>query len=644
MGLLDKLFKKNMEEEADVASLETVPEDIPGQMDFLEELDITHGQEVSPAEEALKKDDEDASEENEEETAGEADEMDVSASIDKYIHEVDAVSREHAAILERLAKKCYSNKTQGFTEVEKLEAVYEELKDTEYKEYRDNHYSLYVRGGLENLSLEKPLYIVSSHADNVSAITAPFSELTENRYYLRGTYDNLGTNAACVIMMKEEQLPENVVFLFTANEENGKCTGLKHAVDTFRKNGYEDIYGIALDVTYEGHNDGLLYSIENANGKDFINTICEKAMDMEPLMNGQPAQSFSFTMLKDKSKYAPDKDILPKGYISSETGWFDEGFAFKDLEIPACSICLPCTGDMHGNSGCIVRQPTYEGYVMSLTSILYELTQTHKTLTEAYKTARGTCLEQNASIMIEEEKYRAKKREEQKQNYASTGGFYGGNGYYGYHSLGDYYANHWRNSEEYDETVDYYGNDDEDDLEDLEWMLCNTAAEAYVPDDYYSYKDVKEIFISDAYENCSETLMNNFGYTEEEARKYLGDIYDSVWGEDEEYEEDGRYYDPDKISIPPLEMKEISHLAIAPSYSEDNYKSYEEARKAYAKKIYEDYGKNFFEEAGFSGKKAAKQYLSDLYDERNKDMEHDNIEREDAGYDDGSSINDDFDY
>lgn len=635
MGLLNKFFKKN--EEADAASIEAVPEDIPGQMDFFEELGVeasAEKQETSPANEALEEDDKEAPEE---ESAGEADE-------DKYIHEVDAVSREHAAVLERLAKKCYSNKTQGFTEVEKLEAVYEELKDTEYKEYRDNHYSLYVRGGLESLSPEKPLYIVSSHADNVSAITAPFSELTENKYYLRGTYDNLGTNAACVIMMKEEQLPENVVFLFTANEENGKCTGLKHAVDTFRKNGYEDIYGIALDVTYEGHGDGLLYSIENANGKDFINALCEKAMDLEPLMNGQPAQSFSFTMLKDKSKYAPDKDILPKEYISSETGWFDEGFAFKDLEIPACSICLPCMGEMHGNSGCVVRQPTYEGYVMSLTSILYELTQTHKTLTEAYKTARGTCLEQNAAIMIEEEKYRAKKREEQKQNHASTGGFYGGNGYYGYHSLGDYYANHWRDSEEYDETVDYYGNDDAD--LDLEWELCDAAAEAYVPDDYYSYKEIRKMFINDAYENYSETLMNNFGYTEEEAREYLGDIYDSVWREGDEYEdeEDGKYYDPDKISIPPLEMKEISHLAIAPSYSEDNYKSYKEARKAYAKEIYENYGREFFEEAGFGGKKAAKQYLSDLYDERNKDMEHDSIEREDAGYDDGSSINDDFDY
>ena len=280
--------------------------------------------------------------------------------------------------------------------VDKLDAIAKELEDSPYKEMRRNHFSLwYKKDGSQKLNKNEPLYIITSHADNVSAITEPFSEILENNHYLKGTYDNMGTNAASVILMKEEDLPANVVFAFTANEESGACTGIKTVIKTFAEiNGFTNIKGIALDVTYEGYDEGMLYSIENMSGS-MVNESFVTGLNMEP----EGKQTFSVTPISNKAT----PEGLGSDYFSGSYGMYDEGFVFESRNIPGLSFCLPVKGEMHSNSGTKCKQPTFEGYVLSLASLIYEFTKTHPEKVEEYKEVRKALAEKNEKLVEYEE-------------------------------------------------------------------------------------------------------------------------------------------------------------------------------------------------------------------------------------------------
>lgn len=309
---------------------------------------------------------------------------------------------EHTRILSSIAKRCYSNKNDGFTTWDKLDAISEELKDTGYIEVKRDHFVMYCREGFNDLDKDAPLYIISSHADNVPQITKPYSKIDEENHYYEGTYDNLGTNAASVILMKEEELPANVVFLFTANEETGKCTGVKRAVEALNNTGFHNLRGIALDVTWEGFEEGHLYSLENMSG-----TMCDASytacMNIEP---DEEMHSFSVTPI-DKFTYP---QTLDKEYWSGSIGMFDEGMAFRKRKVPAISFCLPTDGEMHSDSGLKCKQPTYEGYVLSLASFVYEITKTNPEKVEEYKEIRKTLLEKNTKLVEQEEALRKKNK------------------------------------------------------------------------------------------------------------------------------------------------------------------------------------------------------------------------------------------
>lgn len=86
-----------------------------------------------------------------------------------------------------------------------------------------------------------------------------------NSDYINGCFDNASTNAVCVYLMENMTLPQNVIFVFTADEEYDS-EGSKHAANELRKYfGKEKINAIVLDVTY-GFQDGVDFTIEN----DFI--------------------------------------------------------------------------------------------------------------------------------------------------------------------------------------------------------------------------------------------------------------------------------------------------------------------------------------------------------------------------------------
>ncbi len=303
---------------------------------------------------------------------------------------LDKIEQEHIDLLERIAKPNRSD-NHGFYETDRLDAIANELKDSPYTEIRTIHSAIYTKKPLEEILQMPEIILVSSHSDIVPGIKTPFSEYKKNGM-LKGTYDNLITNAAITILMKEEDLPDNIVFAFTDEEETGRCLGARSCAVLLQSEGAK-LTAIALDVTYEGYYKNVLYSLENLSGDNtFLNQIGTSITALDDM----GVQTGMFTPL--------DKKMIPatveKSYFSNAYGMFDEAFAYAKEHIPCFSFCIPSNGSMHTDSGLSVKQPVFEGYLLSLTSMLYTLTRTHESLIEAYKIARASYVEKAESIQL----------------------------------------------------------------------------------------------------------------------------------------------------------------------------------------------------------------------------------------------------
>lgn len=308
----------------------------------------------------------------------------------------DAVDEKHRDILEKCAVPCYSNK-KGFTNLTRIESVRGLLKKSGYKEIFLNTVSLWHKGDLTKQA-EKDCILVSTHCDLVKNITKPYSSLDENGYY-RGTYDNIGTNAAAVITMLEGDLPSNVVFAFTSDEETGRCQGAKDAVSFLNSMNIKKLTCMALDVTYEGYDEGMLASVENGTkDADFLKKIAKAALATE-----SDRQTFCF--VRKTRKAFPEN--LPKEYICKDTGLYDEATAYGEIGQKSFSLCLPCDGAMHSNSGVKVRQPVFEGYVNTLKGMLYSLTKTHVNQLTSIQIEKNTLLDRTTEL-LEQEKAKRK--------------------------------------------------------------------------------------------------------------------------------------------------------------------------------------------------------------------------------------------
>lgn len=302
---------------------------------------------------------------------------------EKYYDKVDL---RHAQILEKCACMCRSDK-RGFTVTDRLEAIRELLSDSDYKEIYLGTTSMWFK---KDFDKKEDTILISSHADTVDTISNCYSKLSEEGYY-SGTYDNAGTNGAAVIAMLEGNFPSNVVFAFNSEEESGKMKGAKDCISYLASIGIQKPTCIALDVTYEGYDEGLLASIENCTkDPNFLSKVAKSALSCEP-------EDQSFIFVKKSKKAVPEE--FPKEFLSPSTGMCDEAFAYADLGLNTFSFCLPCRGNMHGDSGLRVRQPVFEGYVVSLESLIYAMTKTHPDLIPAKIIEKQTLLDRSKELV-----------------------------------------------------------------------------------------------------------------------------------------------------------------------------------------------------------------------------------------------------
>ena len=280
-----------------------------------------------------------------------------------------------AEILEEIALPARSNKS-GFYETEKLDKIDELVKssDTTYRKIAKSS-NMVIYGQAKPSSGEYAV-LVTSHADIVSAIKHPSSALEDG--YFHGTYDNLGTNAACVNLMLNHKMPPNVYFAFTDEEETGRCLG---AADALRyvteKTGMEPIC-IALDVTDEGYDNDRLFTIEGLHTKSagFRERLLSSIKEAE----GEE-QSFEIVKLEKED----DCSMFPESYVAKSLTVFDESVFYARRGCNSCSVCLPTDGHMHSDSGLDVKEPVMEGYSLSLAQLIYVITNTHPELVEEIK-------------------------------------------------------------------------------------------------------------------------------------------------------------------------------------------------------------------------------------------------------------------
>lgn len=217
-------------------------------------------------------------------------------------------------------------------ETERLDLIKKLLAHTDYDLTVVGLCHLYTKRPITELP--NPVTVISSHIDTHRGITKPFSEMQSEKK-LCGTYDNSITNAAVLILMLEDMLPDTAAIAFTGDEEYG-MTGAEDLSKYLIANKIKANI-IVTDVTdrgYKGKND---YTLENR------------------------CHSGKWTKdVKDLLKNSDFKWKLKKNYEDDET------CAYSDYGFECFSLCIPTKGEMHDNSGLETRISTYIKYIEAL--------------------------------------------------------------------------------------------------------------------------------------------------------------------------------------------------------------------------------------------------------------------------------------
>lgn len=444
--------------------------------------------------------------------------------------EYDDADRGHSHIMELLAVQCRSNK-YGFKEgkTQRIDAIRQILQNSGY------HEVLLPGAQIWRKDFSSPIdVIVSSHVDTVDSITSCSSSLSPEGYY-RGTYDNAGTNSAAVIAMLEGDIPENVVFSFTSDEETGRCNGAKQTLEYARNLGNEPIC-IALDVTYEGYDDGNIFSVENLSSghkknedQDFLNKVANAALALE----SEGIRTCTFVKLHKNAV----PDAFPKEYVAKGTGWFDEAEAYSNEHAKSFSLCLPCEGNMHGNSGVKVRQPEFEGYINALESVIYSLTNTHEQLIEAKRMENATL----SSRLIE----MLKKEEEQEKERGSYKNYSGYSSRMASERFWDEYDDDEADYRAYNASYGVYDSDSYSSLYDPGMYPSFDDYIGAVIDDIYDFAcgyepDEVDLFVEDISENVPTDVIEYYGGIDN-FQSFVREMFETEFMNDEEMEESEEY-------------------------------------------------------------------------------------------------------
>lgn len=448
------------------------------------------------------------------------------------------IEKRHEDILKKLAVMCRSS-DKKFTDETRIKVIRELLQDSGYKEFVLDNAPASIWSKVPAEEMNRNMVIVSTHADIVPSINTCSSNLDENGIY-QGTYDNIGTNAAALILMLEANLDKNIVFAFTGDEETGGCRGAKKTASYFFERGKRPTC-IALDVTFEGFWDNFLCSMENASApkeqeEEFLNAVVDALYSTE-------GEKQTFQFVKIGKKHIPTK--IESKYLSPSSGMYDEGMAYRDEGYPALSLCLPCYGHMHSNSGVAIKQPVFEGFLASLYTLVSKLTKTNEVQLEEIR-----ALKDELVTRAEEIEYK-KPVPTYKENYFSQ------NYNTGWHESLD---TGWLSPGSNGRIYSYSGNDKEfyssyeDELSSLESLLFAEASmyssdeeDIYVrdmdiPQEYYRYfcSNPEDAILDSEWDLMEKFVRDVFRQAHGLEREFEGSFME-MKGEHDEYDEEDDY-------------------------------------------------------------------------------------------------------
>ena len=224
------------------------------------------------------------------------------------------------SLLRAVTVDCRDN-GEAFTVTDRVAVIEHVLGKTDYK--------LIARQPLVQLYAKRELHegdrvlLISSHIDCV------FSHCfcNDEGECLRGTFDNSFTNAALLWNMLNNTLPDNVVVVFTGDEERDSH-GAVQAVVALGQSGCEVSAALVLDVTNEGWENGALFTLENDLGVDILT-----------------GYNIISSLEKYDGSFAFKHNALP-----------DESWDYADYGIPSLSLCVPVGGELHGDAGVLLRK------------------------------------------------------------------------------------------------------------------------------------------------------------------------------------------------------------------------------------------------------------------------------------------------
>ena len=438
-------------------------------------------------------------------------------------------------ILERIALPARSNK-KGFYETDKLEAIEALLAENNSEFHivqKTPHTWIF---GRNEISPGEDCMLISTHADIVEGIKHPFSELNEETHYFKGTYDNLGTNAAAVYLMLEKDVPDGVYFAFNDDEETGRCHGASDALKYVRNASGREPVVFALDVTDEGYDNNRLFTVEGFHaGNDAVRRMFLTKM----LETEGSEQSFEVVKLKKKD----DVSVLPEGYVSDELTVFDESVFYAENGCLSCSICLPGEGSMHSDSGFYVKEAVMKGYAESLAQIVCKFKGFNDRADE-FKEAKDSFVAEAKGTPF---------RKKESYYWAYSGG--------SKNISSDYYTPSDLTDDEYREMVEYnrsFGIYDDVNGEDYAYFVDRVMDECWELATGYN-EDEFEIFCSD--------MIDMYGVEDtEDVEHMLANVFCDV-----QYsccDEDGEW--DDELQDKHDEALEDIHVGIAMKFAEKN--------------------------------------------------------------------------
>lgn len=260
-------------------------------------------------------------------------------------------------LLKQLAVLNYDNGC-FFTRRDRLYAVANILEDSGYKKVNNSGlFELYAWDGI----MPDAALLLSAHIDCAVSISRCWAEEYDPDT-LKGTFDNLITNAMAVYLMKKNLLDRRTIVAFTGDEEENS-RGAAELIGYLRRN-HVKFKSIVLDVTDMGWDENVQFTIENnfwedPLGREVIRAAKESGCEWRFVPSDE----------NDIPGYIPKANLIP------EEADCDESWEYDEENVECFSLCIPVNGNMHSDSGVLLRKTAVDGYLRFLRELSAEIAE-----------------------------------------------------------------------------------------------------------------------------------------------------------------------------------------------------------------------------------------------------------------------------